>query len=82
MFLLTGLQLSINLTASTKQTPNEGKQMFLIYRTITNFYSKQLSKELSKRGCSTLALVLNQKRAFWTSKMFHSQGMVFVGFGE
>ena len=56
--------------------------MYYLYRTITNFYSKQLSKELAKRGCSTLALVLNQKRAFWTSKMLHSQGMVFVGFGE
>jgi len=56
--------------------------MFYIYRTITSFYSKQLSKELAKRGCSTLALILNQKRAFWTSKMLHSQGMVFVGFGE
>ena len=56
--------------------------MFYIYRAITNFYAKQYGKELNKKGCTTLALILNQKRAFWTSKMFHAQGRSFVGFGE
>jgi hypothetical protein len=53
--------------------------MFYIYRSISDFYSKQYGKELKRRGFSTLAAVLNEKRTFWYAKMLHAQGRTFIG---
>ena len=56
--------------------------MFYLYRFISDFYSKQYSREINKKGCTTMALILNQKRSYWYAKMLHTQGQVFLGFGE
>ena len=56
--------------------------MFYLYRTISDFYSNRYATEINKRGCSPLALKLNEKRSYWYSKMFNCKGEVFMGWGK
>ena len=76
MFLLTGLQLSINLTTSNQ---NEGIEMFYLYKIISDHYAVCLSRELHSKGRTAKAIKFNDKRIFWLTKMFKVAGRVYVG---